>query len=160
VGFRGDGNGCFPGATPVAEFWDGTPAQVDRPLMTESFGRTLKLKATTAKVWDVTDEKSKNLVWKTRLPSWGNSQPIVVGDRVFCTGEPDRLICTDARTGAVLWVARANVWELAGVKSAAERVPGVSQATVNLVWAPLWTPERLTPAGRAQLGWDAPRLDA
>jgi metal-sulfur cluster biosynthetic enzyme len=49
---------------------------------------------------------------------------------------------------------------VAGVKSAAERVPGVSQATVNLVWAPLWTPERLTPAGRAQLGWDAPRLDA
>ena len=67
VGFRGGGNGCFPGATPVAEFWDGTPAQVDRLLMTESFGITLKQKGR-AKVWDVTDEKSKNLVWKTRLP--------------------------------------------------------------------------------------------
>ena len=48
----------------------------------------------------------------------------------------------------------------AGVKCATERVPGVGRATVNLVWEPLWTPERLTPAGRQQLGWDAPRIEA
>ncbi len=107
VGFRGDGNGCFPGATPVAEFWDGTPAQVDRPLMTESFGKKLDLKGkTTAKVWDVTDEKSKNLVWKTRLPGWSLADPVVVGDRVFCVGEPDWLTCADANTGKVLWQKR------------------------------------------------------
>jgi len=107
VGFRGDGNGCFPGATPVAEFWDGTPAQVDRPLMTESFGKTLDLKGkTTAKVWDVTDEKSKNLVWKTRLPGWSMADPVVVGDRVFAVGEPDWLTCVDAHSGKVLWQTR------------------------------------------------------
>jgi len=106
VGFRGDGNGCFPGATPVREFWDGTPAQVDRPLMTESFGSTLKLRATTAKVWDVTDEKAKNLVWKTRLPGWSLADPVVVGDRVFAVGEPDWLTCVDAHSGKVLWQKR------------------------------------------------------
>jgi hypothetical protein len=107
VGFRGDGNGCFPGATPVAEFWDGTPAQVDRPLMTESFGKTLDHKGkTTAKVWDVTDEKSKNLVWKTRLPGWSLADPVVVGDRVFAVGEPDWLTCVDAHSGKVLWQTR------------------------------------------------------
>ena len=107
VGFRGDGNGCFPGATPVAEFWDGTPAQVDRPLMTESFGKALDHKGkTTAKVWDVTDEKSKNMVWKTRLPGWSLADPVVVGDRVFAVGEPDWLTCVDAHSGKVLWQTR------------------------------------------------------
>ncbi len=107
VGFRGDGNACFPGATPVAEFWDGTPAQVDRPLMAESYGIKMDLKGkTTAKVWDVTDEKSKNLVWKTRLPGWSMADPVVVGDRVFAVGEPDWLTCADAHSGKVLWQTR------------------------------------------------------
>lgn len=43
---------------------------------------------------------------------------------------------------------------LDGVKSAAERVPGVVRAEVLLVWEPPWTPERLSPAARVQLGWD------
>lgn len=43
---------------------------------------------------------------------------------------------------------------LAGVKSAAEALPGVLEAHVELVWDPTWTPERLSPAAREQLGWD------
>ena len=34
-----------------------------------------------------------------------------------------------------------------------ERVAGVRTAEVRLVWDPPWTPERITPAGRRQLGW-------
>lgn len=49
---------------------------------------------------------------------------------------------------------------LGGVKAAAESVPGVNRADVQLTWEPPWTPECLTPAGRAQLGWDAPRVEA
>jgi metal-sulfur cluster biosynthetic enzyme len=49
---------------------------------------------------------------------------------------------------------------LGGVKAAAESVPGVSRATVQLTWEPPWTPDCLTPAGRAQLGWDTPRVEA
>lgn len=110
VGLRGDGNGYFPGATFPGEFWEGTPVQVDR-----SMGKDRDGKEKTAKAWDFTDTKSKNIVWKTKLPSWANSQPIVVGDRVFMTGEPDLLMCCDAKTGKVLWSERQNAWEIAGV---------------------------------------------
>ena len=109
VGFRGNGNACYPGATPVTDFWDGTPAEVERALLLESFGRKLKPPKdgkTTTKVWDVTDDKSKNIVWKTRLPGWSLADPIVVGDRVFAVGEPDWLTCVDAHTGKVLWQKR------------------------------------------------------
>jgi metal-sulfur cluster biosynthetic enzyme len=40
----------------------------------------------------------------------------------------------------------------AQVKSRVEQLPGVSTCTVNVVWTPPWTPERLTPEARKQLG--------
>ena len=49
---------------------------------------------------------------------------------------------------------------LAGVKAAAEAVPGIAQAEVALVWDPLWTPDRLSPPARETLGWDRPHADA
>jgi metal-sulfur cluster biosynthetic enzyme len=40
--------------------------------------------------------------------------------------------------------------------SEAERIlkamPGVGTVTVNLVWAPLWTPDRIEPRVRAYMG--------
>jgi metal-sulfur cluster biosynthetic enzyme len=38
------------------------------------------------------------------------------------------------------------------VKSRIEQLPGVRNATVNVVWNPPWTPERLSPDARKQLG--------
>jgi metal-sulfur cluster biosynthetic enzyme len=38
------------------------------------------------------------------------------------------------------------------VKARVEQLPGVRNATVNLVWSPPWTPERLSPDAREQLG--------
>ncbi len=32
------------------------------------------------------------------------------------------------------------------------QVPGVSEARVNVVWDPPWTPERITPEARARMG--------
>ena len=32
-------------------------------------------------------------------------------------------------------------------------VPGVAAVCVNLVWDPPWSPERITEAGRRELGW-------
>lgn len=49
---------------------------------------------------------------------------------------------------------------LAGVKSAAEALPGVLEANVKLVWEPIWSPELLSPAAREQLGWDSPQVDS
>jgi metal-sulfur cluster biosynthetic enzyme len=38
------------------------------------------------------------------------------------------------------------------VKSRVERIDGVRSAHVNVVWEPQWTPERLSPDARKQLG--------
>jgi metal-sulfur cluster biosynthetic enzyme len=38
------------------------------------------------------------------------------------------------------------------VKARLERLDGIRHAQVNVVWNPPWTPERLSPAARKQLG--------
>ena len=38
------------------------------------------------------------------------------------------------------------------VKDRIEQLPGVNSATVNVVWTPAWTPERLSQAARQKLG--------
>jgi metal-sulfur cluster biosynthetic enzyme len=40
----------------------------------------------------------------------------------------------------------------AQVKSRLEQLPGIRNATVNVVWTPAWSPERLSPDARKQLG--------
>ena len=40
----------------------------------------------------------------------------------------------------------------AQVKSRLEQLPGIRNATVNVVWPPPWTPERLSPDAKKQLG--------
>ncbi len=40
------------------------------------------------------------------------------------------------------------------VKARVEQLPGVRNVTVNVVWNPPWTPERLSPDARKQLGID------
>jgi metal-sulfur cluster biosynthetic enzyme len=42
----------------------------------------------------------------------------------------------------------------AQVKSRLEQLPGIRNAQVNVVWTPPWTPERLSPDARKQLGID------
>lgn len=46
-----------------------------------------------------------------------------------------------------------------GIRAAAEAVPGVTGAQVDLVWEPAWSPEMLSPEARLQLGWDRQRLE-
>ena len=38
------------------------------------------------------------------------------------------------------------------VKARVEQMPGMRNATVNVVWTPPWTPERLSPDARKTLG--------
>ena len=45
----------------------------------------------------------KNILWMTRLPERSNAPPIIVGDRLFVSAEPDELLCLDKRTGRILW---------------------------------------------------------
>ncbi|GEM45521.1 metal-sulfur cluster assembly factor [Deinococcus cellulosilyticus] len=39
------------------------------------------------------------------------------------------------------------------VRRTLERMPGIEEVQVDLVWQPAWTPERITPEGKRQLGW-------
>lgn len=39
------------------------------------------------------------------------------------------------------------------VTSCLRQFPAVTDVDVRLVWEPTWTPELITPAGRAALGW-------
>ncbi len=45
--------------------------------------------------------RRRNILWETPLPDHGHGAPIVVGDRVFVTSEPDELICIDKQTGKI-----------------------------------------------------------
>lgn len=44
----------------------------------------------------------ENILWKTEVGA-GSSSPIIVGERLFITAEPDLLICLDADSGRELW---------------------------------------------------------
>lgn len=47
--------------------------------------------------------EGKNILWTCPLPSFGNAQPIMVGDRLFVMSESEDLLCVDKNTGKVLW---------------------------------------------------------
>ncbi len=73
VGFAGQGNNWYPGATPPTEWSDsaGAPA--------------------------------RNIRWKAPIPGWTDAQPIVVGTRIIGVYSPHHVVCYDAETGKVLW---------------------------------------------------------
>jgi outer membrane protein assembly factor BamB len=115
VGFRGDGSGAFPGATPVTQWREGDYDLVE--MQVENWGDAggnARGSFGKAKVPVYRNSNSVNIVWKTEMPSFANSMPIVVGDRVFTTAEPHSLVCVDARTGKILWQRELDPFELLG----------------------------------------------
>ncbi|MFQ5733735.1 MAG: PQQ-binding-like beta-propeller repeat protein [Planctomycetaceae bacterium] len=54
-------------------------------------------------VWSAT----KNVLWRLKMPARSNSQPIIVGNRVFTCAEPNTLMCVDKNSGKLLW-SRTN----------------------------------------------------
>ncbi len=93
VGFAGQGNFWYPGATPPTEFWEGTPVEAE----------VKNAKGATSKQWTYGDQKARNILWKAALPGGSDSQPLVVGNRVVCLSTPHFVTCYDADTGKVLW---------------------------------------------------------
>lgn len=53
----------------------------------------------------------KNIIWATNLPSWGNSTPVIVEDRLFVTSEPTDIICLSRLDGRVLWSASNSYFD-------------------------------------------------
>ena len=80
IGWRGDGTGRYPGATP--------PISWERRTNGNAY-------------------VTKGVVWMTPLPNSGVATPIVVGDKIFLTSEATDLVCLDKQTGRVLWI-RSN----------------------------------------------------
>ena len=106
VGFRADGNGWYAGATPPAQWWEGTPTQMMLRIsrgQNDRYNPERDKNSKQVAVWDLADRNSKNILWKMPLPGWGDAQPIVVGTRVIACGGPDITTCFDAATGKVLW---------------------------------------------------------
>lgn len=59
-----------------------------------------------------------NVIYKTPLPDWGNSSPVLEGDKIFLNTEPDTLVCLGAEDGEILWKAASP---LASAMSAEEQ---------------------------------------
>jgi outer membrane protein assembly factor BamB len=74
VGWRGDGTGHFPGATPPTTWSRGANGE------------------------------RKNILWEAKLPCYSWATPIVVGNKVLTRSEPYDLICLDKNTGKILWI--------------------------------------------------------
>lgn len=75
------------------------------------------------------------LIYEVRFQSTpGNQQDVTVDMTLTAQGCPAHVMISDQ------------------VKSRLEQLPGVRNATVNVVWSPPWTPERLSPNARKQLG--------
>jgi len=53
--------------------------------------------------WSHTKDEKKNIIWATEMPSWSNSTPVIVGDKIFVGSDKTDLVCVDRKTGAILW---------------------------------------------------------
>lgn len=108
VGWRTDGTGKYPSATPPV-------------------------------VW----APDKNIVWSVPMPSWSNSTPVPVGDKLFMCSEPDTLMCVSATDGKILWQRTngykevANADDLAKMDAANAQVADLRKQ-VNQVQGELW----------------------
>ncbi len=75
------------------------------------------------------------LIYKVNLaPAEGSKQDVTVDMTLTAQGCPEHVNIS------------------AQVKSRLEQLPGIRNAAVNVVWTPPWTPERLSPDARRQLG--------
>jgi len=66
------------------------------------------------------------------------------------TPEPQQDVAVDMTLTAQGCPEHVNI--SAQVKARIEQLPGVRNVTVNVIWTPPWTPERLSPDARKQLG--------
>jgi outer membrane protein assembly factor BamB len=55
---------------------------------------------------------TKNVVWRTPMPGYGVSHPVLLGERVFICSEPATLLCLQKSDGKVLWQKTSSYSEL------------------------------------------------
>ena len=107
IGFCADGNSSYPGAIPtVVEWWDGKPGRGKVVTRGGTGNGSPPFDDSSYKEEDMRvllDRVPKNILWKVPSPGWGDSQPVVVGDRIINTYWPHFVVCLDAKTGKELW---------------------------------------------------------
>jgi metal-sulfur cluster biosynthetic enzyme len=75
---------------------------------------------------------------------------LIYGVRIESVPEDKQDVAVDMTLTAQGCPAHVTISEQ--VKARVEQLPGVRTASVNVVWTPPWTPERLSPDARKQLG--------
>src|SRR4051812_49711704 len=55
---------------------------------------------------------TKNVVWRTPMKGPSNSQPVLLGHRVFICSEPTTLLCLHSDDGRILWQKTSTYDEL------------------------------------------------
>ena len=117
----------------------------------------------------------ENMVWQTKLPNWGYSSPIVVGDKIFVTADWNRLLCYDARDGELLWerenwtfdVVAESDEEKAELKKRWDALVDAHSQAWEICWEMAWRHFQLDMAKAAKAGeayeypggysWQGPR---
>ena len=74
------------------------------------------------------------LIYGVRIEPAGDQQDVAIDMTLTAQGCPEHVNIS------------------AQVKNRLEQLPGVRNASVNIVWTPPWTPERLSADARKQLG--------
>lgn len=88
------------------------------------------------------DLGEKDFAWKTTLPGKGHSSPVVWGERVFVTANPEGtgrrvLVCVNAADGKIAWerdFQGANTFRQHADNSYASSTPAVDAERVYVAW--------------------------
>lgn len=84
--------------------------------------------------WDI--DAAKNILWQVKVGK-GQSTPVLVGDKVLLTAEPDRLLALDRASGRILWNVNNGYADLPAGSRIPERPPatatGCGYATPTVV---------------------------
>ena len=57
--------------------------------------------------------ETENITWISRLPGWGISTPIIVGDKIFVTTNKRSLCCLNKSDGRLLWMRTITLYDTA-----------------------------------------------
>ena len=85
--------------------------------------------------------------WNAANTNWYN--PVTTSNTTWNSGTAITVQMTLTAAGCGMGQIIAT-----DVKRRLEALPGVTEASVEVVWEPPWSPQRISPAGRTKLGLD------
>ena len=74
-----------------------------------------------------------NIRWERPMPSSSWAMPVIAGDKIFATSEPNDLVCLDKRDGRILWIRSNPLWYAA--------VGSLPEATEKPAWVETLRPK-------------------